>query len=351
MTQVSAPTASTPAAPPPRRATPARRVLDALGGPQNLSLIGALLAVLLLFGYLNSAYLSWSNLAVIGVAATIPALLAVAQTLVIICGGIDISVGSQAGLAAVVSAMVFAATGDGLANGIAIVAVTVALLVGIACGVLNGLIIIYGRVNAIIGTLAMLAAYKGVAQLLSGGRARGYVLGDDLFIFVARGSIAGLPVMVWILAVVAAAIHVVLKHTDIGRNIYAIGGNSTAARLAGINLNKYVIAVYAVMGFVSALAGVILAARTGSGQPTAGSEGLELKAITAAFLGGCAIAGGRGGIGGTLLAVAILGALENGLTVVGVNPFWQNVAQGALLVVAVVVQQRRSGERAVGLPT
>ena len=105
------------------------------------------------------------------------------------------------------------------------------------------------------------------------------------------------------------------------------------------------------MGLVSALAGVILAARTGSGQPTAGSEGLELKAITAAFLGGCAIAGGRGGIGGTLLAVAILGALENGLTVVGVNPFWQNVAQGALLVVAVVVQQRRSGERAVGLPT
>ncbi|NUO55528.1 MAG: ABC transporter permease [Hamadaea sp.] len=342
----------TPIAEPTRvHARQARRFLDAIGGPQNLSLLGALVAVLVVFGYLNPAYLSWSNVAVIGIAATIPALLAVAQTMVIICGGIDISVGSQSGLAAVVAAMVFASTGDGLANGSAVVAVGVALAVGVACGVLNGLIIIYGRVNAIIGTLAMLAAYKGLAQLLSGGRAQGYLHGDDLFIFVARGSIAGLPVMVWILLTVAVGVHVLLKYTDIGRNIYAIGGNATAARLAGINLNKYIVAVYAVMGFVAAVAGVILAARTGSGQPTAGSEGLELKAITAAFLGGCAIAGGRGGVGGTLLAVTILSALDNGLTVVGVNPFWQNVAQGALLVMAVVVQQRRTGERPVGLPT
>ena len=98
-------------------------------------------------------------------------------------------------------------------------------------------------------------------------------------------------------------------------------------------------------------AGIILTARTGSGQPTSGSEGLELQSITAAALGGCALKGGKGGIGGTLLAVVLLGALNNGLNVVGVNTFWQNVAQGALLVVAVIIQQRRSGERAVGLPT
>lgn len=319
-------------------------------GAQNISLIGALIGVLALFGYLNPNYLSWSNVAVIGQTVTIAGLLAVVQTAVIICGGIDISVGSQAGLAAVVSSMVFAATGDGLANGSSLIAVLVALAVGAVCGVVNGVIIVYGRVNAIIATLAMLAAYKGIAQLLSGGRAQGYVLGDDLFIFIARGSILGLPSMVWILLAVALAVHMLLKLTDIGRNMYAIGGNSIAARLAGININRYIIAVYALVGVVAALAGIILAARTGSGQPTAGSEGLELKAITAAFLGGCAIAGGRGGIGGTLLAVAVLGALENGLIVVGVNPFWQNVAQGVLLVVAVVIQQRRTGERAVGLP-
>jgi ribose transport system permease protein len=349
MTQADAPPRGADA-PRPDRVAPVRRGLDAVGA-QNVSLIGALIAVLALFGYLNSAYLSLSNIAVIGQTVTISGLLAVVQTVVIICGGIDISVGSQAGLAAVVSAMVFAGTGDGIANGNALVAVAVAVIVGAVCGILNGVIIVYGRVNAIIATLAMLAAYKGVAQLVSGGRAQGYLLGDDMFIFVARGTILGVPSMVWILLVVALCVHVLLRYTDIGRNIYAIGGNPTAARLAGININKYLISAYMLVGVVAAISGTILAVRTGSGQPTAGSEGLELKAITAAFLGGCAIAGGRGSVGSTLLAVALLGALENGLTVIGVNPFWQNVAQGALLVVAVVIQQRRSGERAVGLPT
>lgn len=325
------------------------RVIRAAGA-QNASLIGALIAVLALFGFLNDQYLTLANLAVIGQAVTIAGLLAVVQTAVIICGGIDISVGSQAGLAAVISAMVFAATGDGLANGNPLIAIGAAMLVGAVCGVVNGVIIVYGRVNAIIATLAMLAAYKGIAQLISGGRAQGYLLTDDLFIFIARGSVIGIPAMIWILAIVALLVHLLLKTTDIGRNMYAIGGNAVAARLAGININKYIISVYVLVGMVASLAGVILAARSTAGHPTAGSEGLELKAITAAFLGGCAIAGGKGGIGGTLLAVILLGALEIGLTVVGVNPFWQNVAQGALLVVAVVIQQRRTGERAVGLP-
>lgn len=225
-----------------------------------------------------------------------------------------------------------------------------AIGVGILVGVINGVAIVYGRVNPTIATLAGLAAYKGVAQLVSGGRAQGYVLNDPFFVFLGRGKIAGIPVMIWILVVVALAVHVLLKYTDIGRNIYAIGGNDTAARLAGININKYLVAVYALIGVVAAVAGILLTARTGSGQPVSGSEGLELKAITAAALGGCALKGGKGGIGGTLLAVALLGALENGLTVQGINTFWQNVAQGALLVAAVVIQQRRSGERAVGLP-
>ncbi|MFJ3173217.1 ABC transporter permease [Streptomyces roseus] len=319
-------------------------LLSSLGG-QNLSLIGALVLVLALFGFLNDNYLSLSNLQVIGEAATITGLLAVVQTVVIICGGLDISVGSQAGLASVVSAMVFTSGGSNPYLGMA-----AAIGVGLLVGVVNGVVIVYGRVNPTIATLAGLAAYKGVAQLVSGGRAQGYVLNDPLFVFLGRGKIAGVPVMIWILAVVALAVHVLLKYTDIGRNVYAIGGNDTAARLAGIDINKYLVAVYALIGVVAAVAGILLTARTGSGQPVSGSEGLELKAITAAALGGCALKGGKGGIGGTLLAVALLGALENGLTVQGINTFWQNVAQGALLVAAVVIQQRRSGERAVGLP-
>ncbi|MDH6577857.1 ABC transporter permease [Kitasatospora sp. MAP5-34] len=326
---------------------PARRagsLLSAVGG-QNLSLIGGLAVVMALFGSLNANYLSWSNMQVIGEAVTITGLLAVVQTVVIICGGLDISVGSQAGLASVVSAMAFTSAGSN-----ALLGMGAAIGVGALVGVFNGLIIVYGRVNPTIATLAGLAAYKGVAQLVSNGRAQGYVLNDSVFVFLGRGKIAGLPVMIWILVLVALAVHLLLKYTDIGRNIYAIGGNDTAARLAGININKYLVAAYALTGTVAAIAGILLTARTGSGQPTSGSEGLELKAITAAALGGCALKGGKGGIGGTLLAVALLGALENGLTVQGINDFWQNVAQGALLVAAVVIQQRRNGERAVGLP-
>ncbi|MFB7620682.1 ABC transporter permease [Kitasatospora sp. NPDC056181] len=319
-------------------------LLAGIGG-QNLSLVCALGAVLAVFGTLNDNYLSWTNIQVIAEAATITGLLAVVQTVVIICGGLDISVGSQAGLASVVSAMAFTSAGSGAFAGMA-----AAVGVGALVGVLNGAVIVYGRVNPTIATLAGLAAYKGLAQLVSDGRAQGYVLNDAVFVFLGRGKIAGLPVMVWILILTALAVHVLLKYTDIGRNLYAIGGNDIAARLAGIAINKYLVAVYALIGVVAAVAGILLTARTGSGQPVSGSEGLELKAITAAALGGSALKGGRGGVGGTLLAVALLGALDNGLTVQGINSFWQNVAQGALLVVAVVVQQRRSGERAVGLP-
>ena len=319
-------------------------LLAGIGG-QNISLIGALGVVLVLFGVLNENYLSLSNMQVIAEAATITGLLAIVQTVVIICGGLDISVGSQVGVASVVSAMTFTATGSG-----AFLGMLAAVGVGVLIGALNGIVIVYGRVNPTIATLAGLAAYKGLAQLVSDGRAQGYVLNNDVFVFLGRGKIAGLPVMVWILIVVAVTVHLLLKYTDIGRNLYAVGGNDTAARLAGININKYLICVYTLIGVVAAVAGILLTARTGSGQPVSGSEGLELKAITAAALGGAALKGGKGSIGGTLLAVALLGCLENGLTVEGINTFWQNVAQGALLVIAVVIQQRRSGERAVGLP-
>jgi ribose transport system permease protein len=340
------PTATTrePVDTPPKDAAP-RRAVAALG-PQNISLIGALVVVVLTFSWLNSGYFTWANIQVIGDSVTVAGLLALVQTVVIICGALDISVGSQAGVASVISAMAFMSTGHNPLLGI-----LAAVGVGVVAGLVNGLIIVYGRVNPVIATLATLAAYKGVAQLISGGRAQGYVGGDTVFTFLARGKFAGLPPQVCILILVAVGVHLLLKFTDIGRNVYAIGGNDTAARLAGININKYLVAVYALAGVIAALAGIILTARTGSGQPTSGSEGLELQSITAAALGGCALKGGKGGVGGTLLAVLLLGALNNGLNVVGVNTFWQNVAQGALLVVAVIIQQRRSGERAVGLPT
>jgi L-arabinose transport system permease protein len=339
---------TTEQSPPPKDVddrSPLRKALDVIG-VQNVSLLIALAALVLIIGSQHGEFFRISNFKVIGQAVAVVGLLAVVQTIVIILGGLDISVGSAAGVGSVVSAMVFMST-----DGNPWIGILVALLVGVAGGLINGCAIIYGRVNPVVATLATLAAFKGLAQLLSDGRAQGYTGADSLFVFIARGSMIGIPTLIWILIVVAAGAHVLLRHTDMGRNIYAIGGNDVAARLAGININRYILAVYALTGLVAALAGILITARTGSGQPVSGSEGLELQAVTAAALGGCALQGGRGTIPGTVLAVMLLGVLDNGITLFGVNPFWQNVARGTLLVVAVVIQQLRSGERRVGMPT
>jgi ribose transport system permease protein len=334
--------AETPAAA--GRPSAVRRALDFVG-VQNISLIIALALLVAIIGAQQPKFLLTSNLETIGTAIAISGLLAVAETVVVILGALDISVGSMAGLASVASAMVFTAISSNSAFGIG-----AALALGLACGFVNGCVVVFGRVNPVIATLATLAAFKGIAQLVSNGRAQGYTGANPVFIFLARGAIAGIPTLIWVLVVVAIAVHVMLKYTDIGRNIYAIGGNDVAARLAGININKYILAVYAMSGLIAGLAGVLITARTGSGQPVSGSEGLELEAITAAALGGCALKGGKGAISGTILAVVLLGVLTNGMTLLDINPFWQNVAKGLLLVVAVVIQQLRSGERRVGLP-
>jgi ribose transport system permease protein len=328
-----------------RRSTPWWTVvLDAIG-VQNLSLLIALGALTFLIGSRHHEFFLISNLKVIGTALAVVGLLSLVETIVILLGGLDISVGSSAGVGSVVSAMVFTDTGNPW------IGILAALGAGLVLGVVNGAIVVYGRVNPVVATLATLAAYKGVAQLLSDGRAQGYTGADGVFTFIARGAVLGVPTLIWIFALMALAAHVLLRYTDIGRNIYAIGGNDVAARLAGININKYILAVYALTGIVAGLAGVLITARTGSGQPISGSEGLELQAVTAAALGGCALQGGRGTIAGTVLAVLLLGVLDNGIILFGINPFWQNVARGALLVIAVVIMQLRNGERRVGMPT
>jgi ribose transport system permease protein len=321
----------------------ARRLLDVIG-VQNVSLLVALGILVAIIGGQNASFFDIANLKNIGTAVAILGILAVAQTVVMLLGGLDISVGSIAGLASVVTAMVF--TPDGTALGM-----LAAVGIGLAAGLFNGLVIVFGRVNAVIATLATFAGFRGLANLISGGRAQGYVGADPVFSFLARGDILGIPSLIWLLVLVAAVVHAMLRYTDVGRNIYAIGGNATAARLAGLDLNRYIVGVYVMVGLVAAVAGILLTARTGSGQPTSGSQGLELQSITAAALGGCSLQGGRGTVTGTILAVLLLGVLTNGLTILGVNTFWQDIAQGTLLIAAVVIQQRRRGGRAVGLPT
>src|SRR5579863_1019487 len=233
--------------------TPAalRRVLDAVG-VQNVSLLIALALLIAFIGAQNSNFFYASNIATIGTTVAIVGILAVVQTVAMLLGGLDISVGSQAGLTSVVSAMVFTATGSAAAG------ILSAFALGLAAGFANGAVIVFGRVNAVIATLATFAAYRGLANVISNGRAQGYTGIDPTFGFFARGHIAGVPALIWILAAVALAVQLMLHYTDVGRNIYAVGGNAVAARLAGIPLNRYVIGVYILVGAVAALAGVLL---------------------------------------------------------------------------------------------
>jgi ribose transport system permease protein/L-arabinose transport system permease protein len=221
-------------------------------------------------------------------------------------------------------------------------------------GAINGFIVTTLRVNPIIATLGTLAAFAGIAFLLAPDGKPVGVLTQPEFTWLAQGrfltdmpvpSLAGsawtgIPVLTVILVIVAILIHLLMRYTDFGRAIYAIGGNPTAARLAGINLTRVRVYMYIISGAISGLAGVLLTARTTSGNPINGT-GLELQAITAVFLGGAATAGGKGTVFGTFLAVILVGVLNNGMNLLGFNTFIQRVALGLLLIAAVAVSQWR----------
>lgn len=309
-------------------------LLDRIGG-QNLSLLVALAVLVMIFGYFHAdVFFQPRNLTNILNACAILGLVAAAQTVVIILGGIDVSVGSNVGMSAVTAAtaMLFI---DSTAVGI-----LAALAIGSVGGLVSGLLVTRGRINAIIATLATMAIFQGVAFIVTGGRAIGVI--NSNFNWIGSGRILTIPIPVLVFAFVVAILVVFMRATDLGRNIYAIGGNPNAARLAGINLEKYRIGVFVLSGFVCGIAAILLTARATSGQPSSGSGGLELEAITAAFLGGCAMSGGRGTIVGTLLGVLIIGTLNNGMILMQVPTFYQLIAKGLLLLGAVMLMEFRS---------
>ena len=319
---------------------------------QNVVLMGVLIVIAIVFEILNPNYLTNASLRAITLAVAPIGVMSAGQTLVVLLGALDISVGAQAGVASCISAMAFTAWNGilGAAGGsLAAVLVTVAL--GIVIGALNGVIIVYGRINPIVATLGGLALYKGVAQVITNGRPVGFVAATPFFQAIGSGTFLWLPIAAWIFIVVAVLFWVFLNRTDMGRNVYAVGGNDMAARLAGINTNKYIIAAYVVVGICGAIAGIMYTAKTGSGSPNVATAGYELQTVTAVALGGAVMTGGKGGIGSTVIAVILVGALNVGLTSVNVSIFWQNIAQGLMLIAAVIIQKARSGERRIGLPT
>ncbi|MBA3777899.1 MAG: ABC transporter permease [Chloroflexi bacterium] len=329
------------ARPPRVQAADAIRRLVGFVGAENLSLLFALAIVVVLIAAQNSRFFLPANLLNIGGNVSVVGLLALGETVVILAGALDISVGSIAGIASVVGALAVTSSGAmqlGIVGGI---------LAGLLFGVVNGLIITVLRVNAVIATLATLSAFQGVAFLIAPNGKPVGVLDRD-FAWLGSGRIlssetfVGIPISLIILLVVAVAAHVLMRYTQFGRSVYAMGGNAAAARLAGINVNGMKIAIFGLSGAVAGLAGVISTARTTSGQPGLGSQGLELEAITAVFLGGAALTGGKGTIAATMLAVVLIGTLSNGMNLLGIQTFYQDVAKGLLLVVAVAIGQWRA---------
>jgi L-arabinose transport system permease protein len=309
-------------------------------GPDNLSLLIALVVLVAIITTQTPYFFVPRNLLNVGMNISVVGLLAVGMTFVIVSNGLDISVGSIAGVASISSAIMVTYLHT-VAGGI-----VVGIVLGGILGAINATIITYLRVNPVVATLATLSAYQGLAFLIApGGRPVGVL--DQNFALLGSGRLfevggfPGIPISFILLVVIALAGHFVLSSTVFGRSVYAMGGNPTAARLAGINLTRMKYYIYTLSGGLAGLAGVIVTARTSSGQPSSGTAGLELETITSVFLGGAILAGGKGTVVGSMLAVLLLGVLSNGMNLLGIPTFYQLVARGFLLVIAVAIGQFR----------
>jgi inositol transport system permease protein len=273
------------------------------------------------------------------------AMLAIGVTVVIISTGIDLSSGSVVALSAVVATSLAQASGatnqmyPGL-NLPVFVAIAAGLLVGAGAGFVNGFLIAGFRIAPFIATLGMMTAARGLALIYSDGRPISKLNPD--FNFLGQGAILGVPVPIVLLAVVAVGAHLMLNNTRFGRHVYAIGGNEQAARVSGINLAWTKIGIYTFAGLLAGLGGMVLAGRIGSGNPQLGT-GSELDAITAAVIGGTSFTGGIGTVWGTIVGALIIGVLNNGLDLLNVSPFTQQVVKGVIIVVAIIIDERKNG--------
>ena len=304
-------------------------------GATLLPFVGLLGLCLVLF-IITPDFLTYSNLLNVGVQASTIAVLAFGMTFVIVAGGIDLSVGSVAALSGMVSAWIF--TSAQLPGWLSIAG---GLVTGLAAGAVSGVAVAWGRLPAFIATLAMLSVARGLTLVLSDGRP----LRTSPAVSWLGGDVGGLPVPILVLAGAGIVTSVVLTRTVVGRSMYAVGGNEEAARLSGIPVRRVLVTVFALSGLFAALAGMLVAGRLDSAQPQAAS-GAELDAIAAVVIGGASLSGGVGRASGTLVGALILAVIRNGLNVLGVSSFWQQVVIGLVIALAVLIDVlRRRGLR------
>jgi ribose transport system permease protein len=277
-------------------------------------------------------FLTAVNLASVARQTVVINIMALGMTLVIVTGGIDLSVGSILAVAGLFGTMAIKA-GQPIP-----LAIAIGIGTGLFCGFLNGLMITQLRINAFIVTLGTLEAYRGLALVVSKGLPVHEIPGG--FSYLGDGNLLGIPFSLWVLAVCAVAMHFLLENTKLGRYSFAIGSNPSAAYYAGVPINFHLTAVYAIAGMLAGLAGMVEASRLMTGQPTAG-QSYELQAIAAVVIGGGSLQGGEGSVVGTLIGAFIIGLLSNGSDLLGINPYWQQVTIGAIIIAAVGFDEYR----------
>jgi ribose transport system permease protein len=296
---------------------------------RRISVLGILLLICVVFALGSSEFLTASNLLNVALQTSIIAIVAIGMSFVIFTAGIDLSVGSMMALAGAIAAGM--AVRQGLDT---YVSITIGLGIGLILGAVNGLMIVKGGIPPFVATLSMLAIARGLTLVYTEGRPIAGL--DEQFIFWGTGQVWGIPLPVIIMAVIAVVAHIITRYTPFGLHVYSTGGNEETTRLAGVSPDRIKLAVYMISGFLAALGGILLTARLWSAQPNA-AVGWELDAIAAPVLGGTSLFGGVGSIGGTVIGAFIIGVLSNGLNLMGVPSYYQQVIKGLVFILAVTV--------------
>jgi erythritol transport system permease protein len=340
-------------------ASPSRAVsgLRALLLLLRLRALVVLFALVIFFSFEAQAFLTAANLTILTKHVAIAAILAIGMTFSVLTGGIDLSVGSVAGLAGMIA-------GYTLTQGILLgsrpyypsvfLCVLIAIAASLVIGVLNGWFISKVGVAPFIATLGTLYIARGVALLISGGKTFPNLgglpeRGNTSFPSLGQAFFLGLPLPVWVMLLLFLTAYLIAHKTPLGRHIYAVGGNERAARLAGIRVDRVKMFTYLASAICAALVGLIIASQLEAAHPATG-ESFELNAIAAVVLGGTSLMGGRGTITGSLLGACVIGVLSDGLVMLGVSEFWQMVIKGAVIIVAVAIDQLQSRLQARLLP-
>lgn len=304
------------------------------GASREVTLVVAIVLMGVIFTLINSSFFTPRNLINILDQTTINGLLAVGITLAILTGGIDLSIGAILGMTAVL-------VGQWLVNGMdPLVAVLVGMVLGFSMGCLNGILIAKLKLQPFIATLGTCSALRGLTYIYTGGWPIMNI--PENFRDLVDGDLFGwLPSALVMMVIFMAICHILLRKTKFGLYTYALGNNESATKLSGVNVDLYKILAYGISGMGGALAGLVMIARLGSAEPSAG-DGYEMYAIAAAAIGGTSLAGGKGNVVATLIGAILLQTLKTGLVVVSVDPYWQRVATGAIIVIAAYFETARN---------